>query len=102
MHSTTLLPEFTYRFSPRAQVTLQYTYTNWKAQNYFGLPIDPTSSTTTPTRLLSGVPRDLDVFADDVFRSTRQHEFRLLFTGDLCKGLSMRVAAAFLDRKSVV
>lgn len=95
VHSTTLMPGFTYRFSEHAQATVQYVYTNWKASNYFGLPIDPTSSSTTSARLLAGVPRDLGIYSDDLFRATRQHEFKLFFTARLWKGIQMRLAGAY-------
>jgi iron complex outermembrane receptor protein len=95
VHSTTLMPSLTYRFSANAQATVQYVYTNWKASNYFGLPIDPTSSSTTPARILTGVSRDLDIYPDDLFRTTRQHELKLFFTARLWRGIQMRLAAAY-------
>lgn len=94
VRSTTLMPEFTCRFSANTQATVQYTYTDWRAQNYFGLPIDPAAGTTTSARLLSGVPRDRNVFNADVARATRQHELKLLFTADLGRGIQMRLVAA--------
>ena len=95
VHSTTLMPSVTCRFSAHAQATVQYVYTNWKASNYLGLPIDPTSTATTPARILAGVPRDLDIYSDDLFRSTRQHEFKAFFTARLWQGIQMRLAAAY-------
>lgn len=95
VRSTTLMPAFTYRFSDQVEATLQYTYTDWDAQNYFGLPIDPTSGTTTTGRLLAGVPRDLNLYPDDVSRATRQHETKLLITAELWKGIQMRLLTAY-------
>lgn len=95
VHSTTLMPALTYRFSGNAQATVQYVYTNWKASNYFGIPLDPTSSSTTPARILDGVPRDLGPYPAEAFRSTRQHEFKLFFTAALPKGIQMRLVAAY-------
>lgn len=96
VRSTTLMPAFTWRVSEKTQATLQYTYTDWDAQNYFGLPIDPSSGTTTgPARLLAGVPRDLNVFPDDAVRTTRQHEIKLLVTSELWRGIQMRLMAAY-------
>lgn len=95
VHSTTLMPTATYRFPTGAQVTFQSTFTDWKAQNYFGLPIDPTSGTTTPAHLLAGVPTDLNVSGNDVFRATRQYEIKLVFTTGLWKDIQMRLAAAY-------
>lgn len=98
MRSTTLMPEFTYRFSEKSQITVQYTYTDWKASLYLGLPIDPTSGTTTKARLLAGVPRDLSVFADDLYRTDKRHNFAVFYTGELFDKIQFRVAAHY--RKS--
>ena len=95
VHSTTLMPEFTYRISAKTQATFQYTYTDWNAQNYLGLPIDPTSSTTTAAHLLAGVPRDLNPYSGDVSRATRQHELKVIATTALCPGVQMRFVAAY-------
>ena len=94
VRSITLMPGVTYRISKTTQLTFQYVYTDWKAQNYFGLPIDPTSGTTTKARLLAGVPRDLNIYGGDLFRFTRQHEFKLFFTAELGKGIQTRLVAA--------
>jgi len=95
VHSTTLMPALTYRFSKKTQGTFQYTYTDWDASNYLGLPIDPASGTTTEGRLLAGVPRDLKIYPDDAVRTTRQHELKLLFSTELGPGIQMRFAAAY-------
>ncbi|MGH7943748.1 MAG: TonB-dependent siderophore receptor [Opitutaceae bacterium] len=95
LHSSTLMPALMYRFSRRAQATVQYVYTNWKASNYFGVPLDPTSGSTTPARILDGVPRDLHAYPADAFRATRQHEFKLFFTAELPKGIQTRLVAAY-------
>jgi iron complex outermembrane receptor protein len=95
IHSTTFMPGVTYKFSDKAQVTLQYIYTNWKSTLYLGLPIDPTSGTTTKARILTGVPRDLSVFADDIYRTDKQHDFKVQFTAELWGGIQMRLAALY-------
>jgi iron complex outermembrane receptor protein len=95
LHSTTLMPALAYRFSGHAQATVQYVYTDWKASNYFGVPLDPTSGSTTPARVLDGVPRDLHPYPADAVRATRQHEFKLFFTARLPKGIEMRLVAAY-------
>ncbi len=95
VRSTTLMPAVTYRFLENAEATLQYTYTDWDAQNYFGLPIDPTSGTTTPGRLLAGVPRNLNLYPDGASRATRQHEIKLLITAEPWKGIQMRLLTAY-------
>ncbi|HYC70255.1 MAG TPA: TonB-dependent receptor [Opitutaceae bacterium] len=95
IHSTTLMPGITYRFSDTAQVTAQYIYTDWESTLYLGLPVDPSSGTTTPARILAGVPRDLSVYADDIYRTDRQHDFKLLFTAELWRGIQMRFSALY-------
>ncbi len=95
VHNTTLMPAFTYRFSAKAQLTFQYTYTDWSAQNYFGLPIDPTSTSTNTAQTLAGIPRNLNFVNDDVARTTRQHEFKVLGAAELGWGIQMRLVAAY-------
>lgn len=95
IHSTTLMPGITYKMSDRAQVTFQYIYTNWRSSLYLGVPIDPTSGTTTKARILDGIPRDLDVYADDIFRTDKQHDFKVEATLELLPGLSARFAALY-------
>jgi iron complex outermembrane recepter protein len=95
LHSTTLMPALTYRFSPHAQAIVQYVYTDWKASNYFGVPLDPTSGSTTVARILDGVPHDLHPYPAGAFRATRQHEFKLFFTARLPKGIQARLVAAY-------
>jgi len=95
IHSTTLMPGFTYKLSDTAQVTVQYIYTNWESTLYLGLPIDPSSGTTTKASILSGVPLDMSVFADDIYRTDKQHDFKLELTAELWKGIQMRLAALY-------
>lgn len=95
IHSQTIMPGFTYKFSDTAQVTFQYIYTNWRSTLYLGLPIDPTSGTTTKARILDGVPRDLSVFADDIYRTDKQHDWKMQFTAELWKGIQVRFAALY-------
>lgn len=95
LHSSTLMPALTYRFSAHAQATVQYIYTDWKASNYFGIPLDPASSSTTPARILAGVPRDLHPYPVDAFRATRQHEYKLFVTARLPMGIQTRLVAGY-------
>jgi iron complex outermembrane receptor protein len=96
IHSTTFMPGMTYKFSDKAQVTLQYIYTNWKSTLYLGLPVDPTSGTTTgAAKIIAGVPRDLSVYADDIYRTDKQHDFKLEFTAEIWGGIQMRLAALY-------
>ena len=95
IQSTTLMPGFTYKFSDKAQVTVSYIYTNWRSSLYLGLPIDPSAGTKTKAHILSGVPLDLDVFADDIYRTDKQHDFKVEMTAELWKGIQMRLAALY-------
>lgn len=95
IHSTTLMPGITYKISDTAQVTAQYIYTDWESTLYLGLPVDPSAGTNTEARIISGVPRDLSVYADDIYRTDRQHDFKLEFTAELWRGIQMRLAALY-------
>ena len=96
IHSTTLMPGFTYKFSDTAQVTFQYIYTDWRSTLYLGLPIDPSAGTKTGAgKILAGVPRDLSVFADDIYRTDKQHDWKVQFTAELWGGIQMRLAALY-------
>jgi iron complex outermembrane receptor protein len=91
-----IMPMFTYRTKTGAELLVQASFVNWRAQNYMGLPIDPSSGTTNRARLLAGVSRKLDT-ADDDFRRERRPEVRVLFTAPLSSLLSVRVAARHTD-----
>ena len=95
IRSLTFMPGITYKFSDTAQLTLQYIFQDWKSSLYLGLPVDPSSGTRTKAHILAGVPKDLSVYADDIYRIDRQHDFKLLFTAELWKGIQMRLSALY-------
>jgi iron complex outermembrane receptor protein len=96
IRSYTVMPGVTYKFSDRAQLTVQYIYTDWHSTLYLGLPIDPSSGTLTKARILDGVPRDLSVFNEnDIYRTDRQHDFKALLTAELPFGIQMRLNALY-------
>jgi iron complex outermembrane recepter protein len=95
IHSFTFMPGVTYKISDRAQITLQYIYTDWKSSLYLGLPVDPSAGTRTKAETIKGVPRDLSVYADDIYRTDEQHDFKLLFTAELWGGIQMRLAGLY-------
>ena len=96
IRQTTIMPGFTYRFSEKAQVTLQYIYTDWKSTLYLGLPADPTAGTNNEAKIIAGVPRDLSVYNEnDIYRTDQQHDWKLLFTAELWKGIQMRLSALY-------
>jgi iron complex outermembrane recepter protein len=95
IRSFTVMPGLTYRISDKAQVTFQYIFTDWKSSLYLGLPIDPSSGTNTKARILAGVPRDLSVYADDIYRKDQHHDFKVEATAELWAGIQMRFAALY-------
>lgn len=96
IHSVTLMPGLTYKFSDTAQLTFQYIYTNWESSLYLGLPVDPSAGTKTGTaKIIAGVPRDMSVYGPDIFRTDKQHDFKLLFTAKIWGGIDMRLNALY-------
>lgn len=91
----TIMPGVTFKIGDKAQLTLQYIYTDWKSTLYLGLPIDPSAGTNTKANILSGVPRDLGVYADDIYRIDRQNDWKMLFTAELPYGIDMRLSALY-------
>ena len=95
IHAFTFMPGLTYKISDTAQLTLQYIYSDWESSLYLGLPVDPSSGTKTKAHVIAGVPKDLSVYADDIYRTDKQHDFKLLFTAELWKGIQMRLSALY-------
>ncbi len=95
IRSMTLMPGVTWRISDTTQLTFQYIFTQWRSSLYLGLPVDPSSGTKTKAHILAGVPKDLSVYADDIFRTDQQHDWKLLFTTKLWKGIDMRFSALY-------
>jgi iron complex outermembrane receptor protein len=95
IESYTFMPGVTYKFSDTAQITLQYIYSQWESSLYLGLPVDPSAGTTTKAYIIAGVPKDLSVYAPDIYRTDQQHDLKLLFTAELFGGIQMRLAALY-------
>lgn len=95
IRSMTLMPGVTWRISDTTQLTFQYIFTQWRSSLYLGLPVDPSAGTKTKAYILAGVPKDLSVYADDIFRTDQQHDWKLLFTTKLWKGIDMRFSALY-------
>lgn len=96
IRSYTVMPGMTYKFSDTAQITLQYIFSDWESSLYLGLPVDPSSGTKTgKAKILAGIPRDMSVYAPDIFRVDRHHDFKLLFTAELWAGIQMRLNALY-------
>ena len=91
-----VMPMLTYRSSTGAEITAQASFVDWRAQNYMGLPIDPSSGTANESTLLAGVDRELNIAGND-FRRERRPELRLLFTAPINSAFSMRLSARHTD-----
>ncbi len=91
-----VMPMLAYRTRTGAELLVQASSLDWRAQNYLGVPIDPASGTTSKAKLLSGISRKLNI-ADDDFRRERRPEVRLLFTAPINSALSVRLAARYAD-----
>ena len=91
------MPMLTYQTRSGAQLTLQAQLAKTAVQNDLGLPIDPSSSPTTGTQLLSGVSRTLNT-SDGDYRHETHNEFRALLTAPLTEALSTRLAVRYLDQ----
>lgn len=94
--SFVIMPMISFRTQGGAELVLQGSYTDSSVQNYFGIPIDPTSGTTTGTRLLAGVPRDLNTAGAD-YRNEERPELRGLLTLPITDDISMRLAVRYTD-----
>jgi len=88
-------PSFTYRFNPQNQLTVQAELASWRGTNYLGIPVDPSSGSTNDAKLLAGVPKDIQLYNNDINREERRQEYRAFFTSQLTEHLSMRVAARY-------
>jgi iron complex outermembrane recepter protein len=91
-NSAIAMPEFTYRFSPTAQLTVQAQFSNWWSLNYGGIPISLYSGSNDKARLLDNIPRDFVAQRDDITRHQSAQHYRAFFTANITENLSMRVA----------
>ena len=94
--STTIMPMFSYVTSTKAQLIVQVSYFDSFAQNYLGVPVDPSSSSTNNAKILSGIPRDLNTYDDD-YRSDERWEGRVFLTAPLSESINMRLAFRYAD-----
>jgi len=90
----TVVPMLSCQLSPSTQVYVQANFSNSKIQNYNGLPLDPSSSTTTEARLIAGVSRDTNIYdLPDHNRRQQITDFRGGLTSRVNDELSIRLAA---------
>ncbi len=91
-----IMPMISFRTQAGAELVLQAAYTDSRVQNYFGIPIDPSSGSATGTRLLAGVARDLNTAGAD-YRNEERPELRALLTLPITDAISMRLAVRYTD-----
>lgn len=92
-NSAIVMPQFTYRFGPSTELTVQGMVYNWWSLNYSGVPISLYSGSRGKARILDGLPNDFVAQRDDVTRHQSAQHYRAFFTSTLADNLSMRVAA---------
>jgi iron complex outermembrane receptor protein len=100
MKTFALMPMVAFRTKTGAELVLQWQYNDGHVENYFGLPIDPSSGTNTTGKLLAGVNRFTNTYQAD-YRAEHRPEFRALLTLPIWGDLSMRLAARFADYDAV-
>jgi iron complex outermembrane receptor protein len=92
-HSQIAMPMATYAFGETAAVTVQAQFYNAYTAAYGGLPLDLYVGTADQPRLLSGVPRNTDLYTTMAARHSVGQHYRLFFTADPTEHLSLRLAA---------
>ena len=95
LRSTGIMPVVSYRNAHGLEMTLTWMFFNFKEQDYFGYPIDPSSGTLTTGVALKGVPRNLN-YDGDTYRSDKRPAV-LYFTATtpITDSLSTRIAAHY-------
>jgi iron complex outermembrane receptor protein len=92
-HSSTIaMPQFTYRFTPTTELTVQAQLSNWWALNFGGIPISPYSGSNDDARLVDGVDREFIAQREDISRHQSAQHYRAFFTTSFSDHLSLRVA----------
>jgi iron complex outermembrane receptor protein len=92
--NTTFLPMLSLRTKGGAQLTVQFEYFDFFTQTFFGVPVDPASSSTNDVRLLRGIRRDLNHWDED-FRIDERKEGRVFFTTPLSDTINLRLALRY-------
>ena len=91
-NSTMVMPEFTYRFGPATQLTVQTEFYTWWSLNFGGVPISLYSDSSNTPRIVDGLSRDFVPQHDDITRHQSAQHYRAFFTSAITDHLSMRVA----------
>jgi len=97
-HSSAIaMPQFTYRFSPKTEITVQAQISNWWALNFGGIPISPYSGSNDEARLVDGVDREFVPQREDITRHQSAQHYRAFFTTSFSDHLSLRVAGNLIN-----
>ena len=97
-HSSTIaMPQFTYRFGPKTELTVQAQLSNWWSLNFGGIPVSLYSGSNDKARLVEGVDREFIAQQEDIARHQSAQHYRLFFTTSFTDNLSMRVAGNLIN-----
>jgi len=100
--SVAVMPSLLFKIGSKSQLLLHMTYFWGTAYNYLGLPIDPsTRSTSDDIQLLPGLNPHETPYADNLSDpSSANHAnrmiYRALFTSNLTDNLSVRLSARYM------
>jgi iron complex outermembrane receptor protein len=85
------MPMFTYRFSPKTELTMQLEAYKWSALNFNGLPLALEVGTNDTPRVVASIPRDYIAQSKDITRDQSATHARAFFTTSFTDNLSMRL-----------
>jgi iron complex outermembrane receptor protein len=95
--SSIVMPQLTYRFGPKTELTVQAQISNWWALNFGGIPISPYSGSNDEARLVDGVDREFVAQREDISRHQSAQHYRAFFTTSFNEHLSLRVAGNLIN-----
>ena len=91
-HTQVAMPMVTYRFSDKAQVTVQAQFYNTYNAAYGGIPVDFSVGTNDPAVFLKTIPEDLDLYGTEIRRHSTGQHYRLFFEASPSEHFSVRLA----------
>jgi iron complex outermembrane receptor protein len=97
-HSSAIaMPQFTYRFSPKTEITVQAQISNWWALNFGGVPVSVYSGSNDKARLTDGIDREFIAQREDISRHQSAQHYRAFFTTSFTDNLSLRIAGNWIN-----
>jgi len=90
--NVTVMPMFTYRFSPTTEVTLQLHAYNATVLFHNGLPLSVYAVGRSNVRLQEGLPRDFQILRPNITNHQNGQNMRFFLTSQITDKLSMRLA----------